>query len=84
MPGCILAGFIVDWLGRKTSILLAGVPLFTGWIMILLAKSPYILYASRLISGIGQGIVYVACPMYIGEIADKEIRGALGINLNEN
>lgn len=49
-----------------------------GWILIILAANPYVLYASRFISGIGQGMVYVVCPMYIGEIADKEIRGALG------
>ncbi|KAM0727139.1 Facilitated trehalose transporter Tret1 [Formica fusca] len=78
IPGCILAAFVVDWLGRKKSLLIAGVPLFVGFIMIIIAWNPYILYASRFISGIGQGVVYVVCPMYIGEIADKEIRGALG------
>ncbi|CAL1680150.1 unnamed protein product [Lasius platythorax] len=78
IPGCILAAFIVNWLGRKMSLLIAGVPLSVGFIMIIIAWNPYVLYASRLISGIGQGVVYVVCPMYIGEIADKEIRGSLG------
>lgn len=77
-PGCVLAAFVVDWLGRKTSLLLAGVPLTVGWVMVVIAWNPYVLYTSRFISGIGQGVVYVVCPMYIGEIADKEIRGALG------
>lgn len=78
IPGCILAAFIVDWLGRKTSLLIAGLPLSVGFILIIVAWNPYVLYASRFISGIGQGVVYVVCPMYIGEIADKEIRGTLG------
>lgn len=78
IPGCILAAFIVDWLGRKTSLLIAGVPLTVGWFLIIIAWNPYVLYVSRFISGIGQGVVYVICPMYIGEIADKEIRGSLG------
>lgn len=78
MPGCILAAFIVDWLGRKISLLIGSVPLFFGFIMIIMANNPYVLYAARFISGIGQGIVYVICPMYIGEIADKDIRGGLG------
>lgn len=78
IPGCILAAFIVDWLGRKMSLLIAGVPLTVGWVLIIIAWNPYVLYASRFISGIGQGVVYVVCPMYIGEIADKEIRGTLG------
>ncbi|XP_015184903.1 PREDICTED: facilitated trehalose transporter Tret1-like [Polistes dominula] len=78
IPGNIIAAFIVDWLGRKSSLLIAALPLTIGWILIIVAWNPYILYASRFISGIGQGIVYVVCPMYIGEIADKEIRGSLG------
>lgn len=78
IPGNIIAAFIVDWLGRKSSLLIAAVPLTIGWILIIVAWNPYVLYASRFISGIGQGIVYVVCPMYIGEIADKEIRGSLG------
>ncbi|XP_014608927.1 PREDICTED: facilitated trehalose transporter Tret1-like, partial [Polistes canadensis] len=78
IPGNIIAAFIVDWLGRKSSLLIAALPLTIGWILIIIAWNPYVLYASRFISGIGQGIVYVVCPMYIGEIADKEIRGSLG------
>lgn len=78
IPGNIIAAFIVDWLGRKSSLLIASVPLAIGWILIIIAWNPYVLYVSRFISGIGQGIVYVVCPMYIGEIADKEIRGSLG------
>lgn len=78
IPGNIIAGLLVDWLGRKTSLIAAGIPLTLGWILILMAWNPYVLFASRFISGIGQGIVYVICPMYIGEIADKNIRGSLG------
>lgn len=74
----MLAALIVDWLGRKASLLIAGVPLSIGFVLIIVARDPYVLYAARLISGIGQGVVYVACPMYIGEIADKDIRGSLG------
>lgn len=77
-PGCVLAAFVVDWLGRRKSLLLAGIPLTVGWVLIIIAWNPYVLYTSRFISGIGQGVVYVVCPMYIGEIADKDIRGTLG------
>ena len=78
IPGNIIAGLVVDWIGRKSSLLVAGVPLLLGWIMILIAWHPYVLYVSRVISGIGQGVIYVVCPIYIGEIADKENRGSLG------
>ncbi|XP_033214580.1 facilitated trehalose transporter Tret1-like isoform X2 [Belonocnema kinseyi] len=78
LPGCILAALIVDRIGRKASLLVANIPLLVGWILILIAWHPYVLYVSRFISGIGMGSVYVLCPMYICEIADKNIRGALG------
>lgn len=78
IPGNILAAFIVDWLGRKICLLLAGIPLTISWILIIVAWDPYVLYVSRFIGGIGLGISYVVCPMYIGEIADKEVRGSLG------
>ena len=78
IPGNILAAFLVDWLGRKICLLIAGVPLAVSWILIIIAWNPYFLYVSRFISGIGLGVAYVVCPMYIGEIADKEIRGSLG------
>jgi len=73
-----VAAFIVDRLGRKTSLLVGGIPLTLSYILIITAWNPYVLYAARGIGGIGQGIAYVICPMYIGEIADKEIRGTLG------
>lgn len=78
IPGNILAAFMVDSIGRKVSLLVAGLPLTLGWLLIISAWHPYVLYASRFISGLGQGIVYVVCPMYLGEIADKNIRGSLG------
>lgn len=78
IPGCIIAAFMVDRLGRKMSLLIGGIPLTLSYVLILVAWNPYVLYAARGIGGIGQGIAYVICPMYIGEIADKEIRGTLG------
>ncbi|KAJ8665402.1 hypothetical protein QAD02_007064 [Eretmocerus hayati] len=78
IPGNVIAAFMVDSWGRKASMLVAGLPLSLGWLLVLVARHPYVLYAARFVAGLGQGIVYVVCPMYIGEIADKEIRGRLG------
>lgn len=77
-PGCIIASLIVDRIGRKTSLLLANIPLLIGWILILISYEPHTLFIARFISGIGMGCVYTLCPIYIGEIADKNIRGTLG------
>lgn len=35
------------------------------------------IYASRLISGLGYGIAYTTAPMYLGEIASDDVRGAM-------
>nr|XP_012136196.1 PREDICTED: facilitated trehalose transporter Tret1-like [Megachile rotundata] len=78
IPGTVMAAFIVKWFGRKMSLLISGVPFAISWILIIIAWNPYILYIARFIGGIGSGIAYVLSPMYIGEIADKEIRGSLG------
>ncbi|XP_014215782.1 facilitated trehalose transporter Tret1-like [Copidosoma floridanum] len=78
IPGNFLASFIVDSVGRKISLLISGIPMTIGWILIIFARNPYVLYVSRFISGLGQGIVYVVGPMYLGEIADEKIRGSLG------
>lgn len=78
IPGNICSAFIVDRLGRKICLLIAGVPLLVSWVLIIVAWRPYVLYIARFIAGFGLGVAYVVCPMYIGEIADKEIRGSLG------
>ncbi|XP_054015402.1 facilitated trehalose transporter Tret1-like [Hylaeus anthracinus] len=78
IPGNVIAAFLVDRCGRKASLLLAAIPFTVSWILIIVAWTPYILYIARFIAGIGTGMVYVTCPMYIGEIADKQIRGSLG------
>ncbi|XP_076240971.1 facilitated trehalose transporter Tret1 [Calliopsis andreniformis] len=78
IPGNVLAALLVDRIGRKICLLVGVVPLAIGWVLIITAWNPYVLYVSRFTSGIGLGVAYVVCPMYIGEIADKEIRGSMG------
>ena len=36
------------------------------------------LFVGRVVTGFCGGVFSVACPMYIGEIADKKVRGTLG------
>ncbi|KAI8438301.1 hypothetical protein MSG28_010874 [Choristoneura fumiferana] len=53
------------------------VPFILGWILVIVAKSVAVLYVARMFSGLGYGIVYTVAPMYTGEIATNEVRGAL-------
>lgn len=46
--------------------------------MIIIATNPIYILASRFLSGISGGALYVIIPLFTSEIADDRIRGRLG------
>jgi SP family xylose:H+ symportor-like MFS transporter len=91
--GCIigsaLSGLLATRLGRKKSLIIAGLLFF---ISALGSMSPEFLFFEhgkatyslllmfnfyRIIGGIGVGLASAICPMYIGEVAPSNIRGML-------
>ena len=91
--GCIigsaLSGLLASNLGRKRSLMVAGMLFF---ISALGSMSPEFLFFEhgkpcysllimfniyRVIGGIGVGLASAICPMYIGEVAPSDIRGML-------
>jgi MFS family permease len=48
-----------------------------GWLLVIFAQNIWYLYFSRIILGIGVGMSYTTNPMYVSEVADVNIRGAL-------
>ena len=91
--GCIigsaLSGLLATRLGRKRSLIVAGVLFF---ISALGSMEPEFLFFEhgkpvysllimfniyRVIGGIGVGLASAICPMYIGEVAPSNIRGML-------
>ena len=91
--GCIIgsavSGMLATRLGRKRTLVLAGVLFFiSAWgsmnpeTMVLAKGEPsmtlfVIFNIYRVIGGIGVGLASAVCPMYIGEIAPSGIRGML-------
>lgn len=75
--GAITTGFIIDHLGRKRLILFSSLPFLASWLMIAFAENSIILFVARFIAGIFDGLSFTAVPMYLGEIAEPEIRGLL-------
>lgn len=73
----IPASYLADRIGTKKTLLLASVPYIIGWILVMFAGNVPTIYASRLISGLGYGIAYTTAPMYLGEIASDDVRGAM-------
>ena len=91
--GCIigsaLSGFLATNLGRKRSLIVAGLLFFVS---ALGSMEPEFLFFEhgtptysllimfnfyRVIGGIGVGLASAICPMYIGEVAPSNIRGML-------
>lgn len=91
--GCIIgsafSGFLATNLGRKKSLIIAGLLFF---ISALGSMNPEFLFFNygvptysllvvfniyRVIGGIGVGLASAICPMYIGEVAPSNIRGML-------
>lgn len=57
--------------------LLFAIPQIFSWLTIYYASNVYHLYAARILSGIGYSASYVVDIIYVGEIAEKNIRGFL-------
>lgn len=75
---CALAGLIINAFGRKRSMILMVVPFLVGWALVIWATGIEMLLVGRFLLGASGGAYFVMSPMYIGEIAQKDIRGALG------
>lgn len=79
--GAIVAGAMSKSLGRKNSLIISAV-LFTisAWgsgLPSFLPESVTLLIFFRIIGGLGIGVASMNAPMYIAEIAPKEIRGRM-------
>ncbi|XP_054278691.1 facilitated trehalose transporter Tret1-like isoform X2 [Macrosteles quadrilineatus] len=48
-----------------------------GWILIITTRSVPVLYLVRFLFGISMGTVFTVVPLYIAEISNPEVRGAL-------
>ncbi|ELU17377.1 hypothetical protein CAPTEDRAFT_200986 [Capitella teleta] len=78
ISGGPLAAVFVEKVGRKTTLMLICLPYTVGWLFIILADNYIFLFAGRLITGLSVGATSLATPLYIAEVASKEMRGFLG------
>ncbi|CAK9821297.1 Facilitated trehalose transporter Tret1 [Anthophora retusa] len=78
MIGPFLGACLADRFGRKLCLMLSSVFFIIGWLMVMFATTVTSLYIARVILGVGVGISYTTNPMYVSEVADINIRGALG------
>ncbi|OXU31524.1 hypothetical protein TSAR_014278 [Trichomalopsis sarcophagae] len=77
MMGAFYGAYVAASCGRKICLLMSSLFYILGWLLVIFAHNVWYLYISRLILGIGVGMSYTANPMYVSEVADVNIRGAL-------
>ncbi|XP_076649218.1 uncharacterized protein LOC143356989 [Halictus rubicundus] len=76
--GCIAAIYVVDFAGRKISMLVTIGPTIVGWSLTTWDSTIAGLYVAHFIGGIGSGLMFTAGLMYVTEISPPEVRGAVG------
>ncbi len=77
MAGSVVAGGVADRIGRRRTLLVAGVIFFAGAIVSALTPNEGVLLIGRFVVGIGIGFSSVVAPLYISEVAPAQSRGAL-------
>ncbi|CAH0717984.1 unnamed protein product, partial [Brenthis ino] len=77
MAGSVLVGWIISIVGRKNGAVLIGVPMVVSWLMIDLTSSSTVILIARFLGGISGGAALVLSPIYVSEVAEESIRGAL-------
>ncbi|TPX61303.1 hypothetical protein PhCBS80983_g01195 [Powellomyces hirtus] len=79
--GCLVGALVVSWMadaiGRKRSILVGGILFVIGCAMQTAANGIGLLYAGRIIGGLGIGILSMVVPLFIAETAPTHLRGRM-------
>ncbi|XP_072948105.1 facilitated trehalose transporter Tret1-like [Epargyreus clarus] len=79
-------GHLTDKYGRKVMTLATTLSLIIYWQIKLMCLEPWALILARAIAGIPCSACYIVLPIYLKEISDIDLRGALGslLILNRN
>lgn len=75
---CLPVGFTIDIIGRRLTMLLFLPFVILGWIILAIAPNVFIIYLGRFSLGLGSGAFSILTPIYTTEIAQTDVRGALG------
>lgn len=67
----------MDRFGRKKTLIFTEVPLIIGWILIAMASNINMIYAGRILCGLGSGMVGAPARVYTSECTQPHLRGML-------
>ena len=75
--GALAAGWMSAVLGRKRSLVLAGILFIVGSLFCAMAGTPALLIVARVVLGLAIGVATFTAPLYLAEVAPEKIRGAM-------
>jgi MFS family permease len=67
----------MDRLGRKKILIATQVPMILGWLLIAFSTRVEMIYAGRLLVGLGTGMVGAPARVYTAEATQPHLRGML-------
>lgn len=73
--------YLADKMGRKYTLLSAGVPFVLCYVMLAFGRIVELFYVARFIIGLTVGGVFSVLPIYAAEVADKNNRGSIGFQM---
>jgi len=75
MFSSLVAGFLADWLGRRTMMIISGLLFVTSVGVIVLSQGFVPLFLGRLLQGMSGGFIAVVVPLYLAECLPAASRG---------
>lgn len=75
--GAIMSGSCADMFGRRKTLLYSVIPIISGWCLIALSKSYYMILVGRFITGSAVGVLGAPAQIYIAETAEPNLRSLL-------
>ncbi|XP_022228539.2 facilitated trehalose transporter Tret1 isoform X2 [Drosophila obscura] len=79
LAGGIAGGPLIEYLGRRNTILATAIPFIVSSLLIACAVNVAMVLAGRFLAGFCVGIASLSLPVYLGETVQPEVRGTLGL-----
>ncbi|XP_055374636.1 facilitated trehalose transporter Tret1 isoform X3 [Condylostylus longicornis] len=79
LAGGIAGGPLIEYLGRKNTILATAIPFIISWLLIACAVNVIMIFVGRALAGFCVGVASLSLPVYLGETVQPEVRGTLGL-----
>ncbi|KDR09649.1 Solute carrier family 2, facilitated glucose transporter member 6, partial [Zootermopsis nevadensis] len=75
--GSLMSGFIVEFFGRKWSMILVNIPFLLGWLLYCFSSSITMLFTANIILGMGIGFMEAPIMTYLGETCQPHLRATI-------